>query len=173
MWKVLRLQGMFEGASSQPFMCKFPLRSEHLTVGTTADCLLNTCSAALLCGVFVQGAEKAESKLEKSTALALARRRRMMHAQLLQVQQGTSDAAAAIAAMLGTKSPDDLTEQAADRFKAISWDVLQHHSEIILDVSRSGAFAATLASDVELTQSVELGECDAFVSHSCRSEKQA
>ena len=44
-----------------------------------------------------------------------------------------------IAAMLGPKDPTELMNQAAKRFKAIAWDTLSLHSEVILDVSRSGA----------------------------------
>ena len=71
-----------------------------------------------------------------------------------------------MAAMLGTKDPVVLMEQAETRFRVIAWDVLQVHSEIILDVSRSGAFAATLAAGTALTTSANLGKCDAFMSHS-------
>ena len=84
---------------------------------------------------------------------------------------GEAREAAVIAALIGARSPQETLKLARGCFRTIAWDQLRAAGE---PAGRQGAFAdSDLAAASELhqrTQRTELGESDAFLSHSWRDD---
>jgi hypothetical protein len=75
-----------------------------------------------------------------------------------------SNEAAVIASMMGNKDSEVIFENALSRFRAVDWDVLKEN----LDVFRGGTLDGKQAEAdlLALSEPCEIGECDAFLSHS-------
>lgn len=106
-----------------------------------------------------------DADLRTVASLALKARELQILEKMADVARVRSGPALTLAALFEGINPEDLIKVAMRRFRAVPWEVLSAHPEII----RSGcALDGTIQSQglYNLSQPCTLGQCDAFWSHS-------
>ena len=76
-----------------------------------------------------------------------------------------------LAALFESKDPEGLLSTAVERFRAITWDTLADHSELILDGSTLDGQRAP-EEFYNLSTVCMLAKCDFFWSHSWRDDRE-
>merc|ERR1712061_676042 len=88
----------------------------------------------------------------------------------LAAQSVDTGPAATIASLIGDRDPGVLLEEAARRFRCISWDVLCKHPELFLTMG--GITNQRAPAEVyKLSEPCELSDCDAFLSHGWHDDR--
>eukprot|EP00927_Polykrikos_kofoidii_P063241 TRINITY_DN5804_c1_g2_i3.p1 TRINITY_DN5804_c1_g2~~TRINITY_DN5804_c1_g2_i3.p1 ORF type:complete len:605 (-),score=81.10 TRINITY_DN5804_c1_g2_i3:52-1866(-) len=84
--------------------------------------------------------------------------------------RATSGPSLMLAALFESSDPDELLANAMKRFRRVSWDVLKHHPEIILQGATIDIAGPGGADLYNLSEPCKFSECDAFWSHSWRDD---
>eukprot|EP00927_Polykrikos_kofoidii_P015268 TRINITY_DN16779_c0_g1_i1.p1 TRINITY_DN16779_c0_g1~~TRINITY_DN16779_c0_g1_i1.p1 ORF type:complete len:889 (-),score=103.54 TRINITY_DN16779_c0_g1_i1:230-2617(-) len=139
-----------------------------LRIGFAFALVINVALSAALCGMFDKGSVRDSLNLHvAASSIAAQRRRQIEHALRGSIGNSAASAATIASLMLGA-SPDAVLTDATDRFRCVSWSVLARRPDIItggatLDVIGPGGDDLYL-----LSEPCQLGQCDAFFSHSWR-----
>lgn len=129
------------------------------------DSLSNTASILLLSGI-------TGPRLRRNASVSLHHAARAVSAAREKAIR-TKCLAACIASLIGGKDASTLIGQAKKRFRCVSWAVLRERREIICsEGTLDGADTSSLAWMKELAEPCQLGECDAFLSHSWHDDAQ-
>lgn len=120
---------------------------------------------ALACAGLVGENPEVEADIAKVGSLALRGRERAIYNKLTEVLRAEMGPALTLAALFEGIEPDELIALAMDRFRAVDWDVLRTHPEIILN---GGGVDGSKRPEwlYNLSMPCDLGKCDAFWSHS-------
>eukprot|EP00927_Polykrikos_kofoidii_P076432 TRINITY_DN73537_c0_g1_i1.p1 TRINITY_DN73537_c0_g1~~TRINITY_DN73537_c0_g1_i1.p1 ORF type:complete len:643 (+),score=43.34 TRINITY_DN73537_c0_g1_i1:239-1930(+) len=109
-------------------------------------------------------------RLRVATTLVMNQRRREIDRRLREIAGESAGSALTIACLMSGACPHDVHEDAASRFRSISWDVLEQRPDILMDATPLDGNALVQDDLYSLSEPCELGQCDAFVSHSWRDD---
>jgi hypothetical protein len=145
-----------------------PVIQAAAAIMLVVDITLNSLCTALLSGLV---GPRLQTPLAKIEALGIKARSRderaiceKLTAALKDGAHDRSNEASVLASMMGNKDADAIFDEAAKRFRAVDWSVLEQN----LDVFRGGTLDGQKASDdlLGLSFKCNIGEVDAFFSHS-------
>jgi hypothetical protein len=133
-----------------------------------ADAALNFACVALHSGIACPEAMPVDvwSALQVSAASADAQRRRQIEIRLKGDIGNSTGSALTIAVLMEGFPPEEILEVGRNRFRSISWDILTRRPEIIVGGSPIEGFGPVESNLYSLSQPCQLGNCDAFYSHS-------
>jgi hypothetical protein len=149
---------------------EYQILQDLASVAVVLDITLNALCTGVLSGL-VGPREQAEAREEKLKTVGnkvLTNQERAvcdkLAAALKLGAQNRSNEAAALASMMGNKDPEIIFENSIKRFRAVDWDKLKDN----LDIFRGGTLDGQKAAEdlLEMSFNCEIGECDAFLSHS-------
>ena len=114
------------------------------------------------------------AQLKSIGQLAVARRERLIFNRLFETVQLVSrrlnaGPAVLLAALFEGRDPGTLSRYARNRFRCVSWEALSPRQDLLDTILSAGTINGGKEAAAEafaLTKHCDLGECNAFVSHS-------